>query len=61
MAGNKKGGKGGGARKYGRRKNKCQRYLLMGKREINKARKQAKHQKQVAKKAARKARRDAAV
>lgn len=46
---------GGGTRKYGRNKTKCARYRAEGRRDRNKARKQKKHLKMVAKKRARQA------
>ncbi len=47
--------KSGGAKKIGRNAAKCKAYRDAGTREINKARKAAKHKKRVAKKAAKKA------
>lgn len=40
----KRSGKGGGSKKIGRNKKKCERYRLAGTREKNKARKEAKRQ-----------------
>ena len=50
MAKQKKQGSGKGTRKFGRNKLKCSRYQSEGRREKNKARKQRKVQKELAKK-----------
>jgi len=57
MAKEKKQRPKGGSRKIGRSLEKCRLYRLMGKREINKKRKIAKHLKRMEKKAERKRRR----
>ena len=50
--------KGAGTKKYGRNLTKCSRYRALGRREFNKARKQARIVKILAKKALRKARKE---
>ena len=50
MAKQKKQGSGKGTRKFGRNKLKCSRYRATGRREKNKARRQRKIQKELAKK-----------